>query len=188
MALIALGCSSDGDDEITGLESVESSTTSTTEATTTTTEATTTTLSEQAQAEADVAQLVTDFWLAPFDTSQNEYGAEYLTGLIAIRSAEYAESVTAEGQVAREIGQKTIEVTQVEVDLEAGQGTVDVCAGSYGEIVDLETLEQLAVEDPTYLTTSVYHVELTNDGWKISDLFPSQATNSPQLCEVTTSE
>lgn len=65
---------------------------------------------------------------------------------------------------------------------------MNVCAGSHGEIVDLETLEQLAVEDPTYLTTTVYHVERTDDGWKINDFFPSQATDSPELCEVSADE
>lgn len=184
---IAFAACSDGEDGLGAeLESAQNSTTTTTEATTTTTEATTTTLSEQAKAEADVAQLVTDYWLTEIDTSKGEVGLEFMTGLIKLRTQQWAEGLTEGGETLRDFaGQKRIEIQRVDVDLESGTGEVTACMGSGSEVLDLETLERVEIgSDPDFLSTSVLLVELTSQGWKINEMFASAATGSPELCEL----
>lgn len=186
VALSAAACSSGGDEPDLGLESGESSTTTTTSAPTTTTAETTTTLSEQAQAEADVAQVVTDYWLTEIDTAEGELGLEYLTGLIETRTQQWAEGLTATGQTLRDFeGQKRIEISRVQVDLGAGTAEVEACMGSGSEVLDIETLEQIEIgSNPDFLSTSVLLVEQTAAGWKIGEMFPTAATGSPELCEI----
>ncbi|MEM9654727.1 MAG: hypothetical protein AAGA65_21735 [Actinomycetota bacterium] len=187
LSLAAAACSSDGDDLDAELEAAPSSTStsSTTAETTTSTEATTTTLSEQAQAEADVAQLVTDYWLTEIDTSKGEIGLDFLTGAVAARNQEAMDRFNAEGRVLRDQGQKRIEVIEVDVNISDGQGEVTACMGSASEIVDAATQERIGnAADPDLLTTTLFLVEQTPDGWRISELFASVAAESPEFCEI----
>lgn len=186
LVFIAAACSSGGDAEVAELQSVESTTTTPVASTTTSTIATTTTLSEQAQAEADVAQLVTDFWLTEVDTSTGEVGLEFMTGLIETRTREWATGLADAGEGLRDFeGQKRVEVTSVEVDLQVGTGEVQACMGSGSEVIDLETRQQIDIgSDPEFLSTSRLLVLKTSEGWKISEIYPSVLTGNAELCEI----
>ncbi|MGH1492448.1 MAG: hypothetical protein ACRBK7_24175 [Acidimicrobiales bacterium] len=192
IALIACGaaCSNSNDDIDAAPPETESSTTTTvatTLAPTTTTIATTTTLSEQAIAEAEVEQLLLDWWLGPFDTSTDDkgMGLDHLTGLVERRIREYGQQLTEQGEILQHQGQERIEVVAVRVDLEDGKGEADICSGASGVFLDAETLEPTgAADDPEYLTTTLVYVELTPEGWKISELLPSVLTE-PETCEIT---
>ena len=183
--LILGACSSDPDD--TAASPSTSTTTTTVETTTTTTAPTTTTLSEQDKAEAEVEELVTEWFLRPYDSSKGEGWdrTENLTGLVRQRSLDVVEEFTSKGQLVRSGGGERIEITGVELDLEAGTGAVGTCAGSDSEIVDLETQEVLVSDDPNYLSTGEFLVELTDDGWKINEWYPTDATDDPVECEFT---
>ena len=184
--LMLVACSSDSPAD-TAISPSTSTTATTVETTTTTTAPTTTTLSEQDKVEADVEELVTEWFLKPFDTSKGVDGndLEDLTGLLRQRSIELVDEMTSNGQVLRSRGGERIEITHVEVDLNAGQGTVDACTGSDVEIFVTETQEVLVSDDPDYLTTGEFLVELTDDGWKINEWYPTQATDDPVECEFT---
>ncbi len=185
-SVLVLGaCSSDPTDETAA--SPSTSTTSTmVETTTTTTAPTTTALSEQDKAEAEIEQLVTEWYLEPYDSSQGQEGirVEYLTGLARQRAIEYADEIESQGRIARSRGGQQIEVTGIEVDLEAGEGALDACIGSDVEFIDNETQEVVGTEDPTYLTTSEFLVVLTDDGWKVTEWYSSLLEDTPTECEI----
>lgn len=140
----------------------------------------------RAQAEAEVEELVTEFWLSPFDTSTGELRLKYLTGLPARRLEEGVQQLEEQGQLIRNQGQESIQVTSVEVDLETGEGEITACTGESGERLDAETMERIVeAADPEYLTTTVFYFQLTPDGWKISEFVGSAESESPELCEIT---
>ncbi len=148
---------------------------------------TTTTVPEEEKAEADIEELVTDWYLQPFDTSNGVGGnrTENLTGLLRQRIIELVDELTSRGELVRSGGGERIEVIGVEVDLEASTGAVDVCNGSDSEVVVIETEEVLSSDDPNSLSTGEFLVELTDDGWKIDEWYPSRATGDPVECEFT---
>jgi len=169
-----------------GLETSESTATVTSAPSTTATSAEpATTLSELAEAELEVERVVEEWFVMPFDTSQGEAGLalEPLTGLIRQRRIDRAAQREADGQIERARGGDRIEVTNVEVDLAGGEAVVEACHGSDYEVVDAETGESLAADNPESLSTGEFFVELTSSGWKINEWYPSRATGEPIECE-----
>ncbi len=190
LSLLIGACGSDQEDETSDTTANTSSTTTTIEATTTTTTATTTTtLSEQDAAEAEVEQLVIDWWTAPADSSQgeNQEHLQYLTGLIRKRSIDSSTARTEDGQILVSNGDRPIEITDVLVDLETGRGELDACIADNAYFLDSETGEKVGEEgDPSFSFTSEFLVELTDDGWKIHEWYPSYNTGNPIECTIET--
>ncbi len=187
LSLFIGACGGDQEDQTSGTTANTSSTTTTIEATTTTAATTTTTLSEQDEAEAEVEQLVIDWWTAPADGSKGEEQEhlQYLTGLLEKRSNDYDTQLANEGQILFSDGDRPIEVTEVQIDLDAGSGEIDACTGDNASLVDAETGETIGTpSDPTNTWTSEFQVERTDDGWKISEWYASFNTGDPIECTI----
>lgn len=190
--VLTLGACGGGEDDEVGAEldaaaQAEAATTATTDdPPTTTTESTSTTLSELEQAEAEVARIVTEWYRFPIDTSLGEagYGLDGTTGLLRRRIVEFNAQLAADGQFMRTTEPGRIDVTAVSVDLTSGTAEVETCNASSTELVDAETNEVLASEEPTFATTSVFQLQLTDGSWLINEWLPSQATDDPVECEI----
>lgn len=190
---LAVGACSDGDDDAAALLEAAASATTTTAApsTTNTTAATaiasTTSLSEQRVAEVEIEALVTDWWIKAYDPEQGDAagGLEYTTGLMAARIEENRATAADEGYSRVSRGGATIQVTSMDIDVDEGQGIVNTCGGSDLIRLDAETGEPITDgDDPAYQTTSEFYVELTADGWRISEWVPSFNTGTPVECTV----
>ncbi len=189
LSLFIGACASDQENETSDAIANTSSTTTTIEATTTTAATTTTTLSEQDEAEAEVEQLVIDWWTSPIDSSlgEDEPGLEYLTGLIRKRTIDNNAALTDAGQVMVGNGNGPIEITDIRINPETGQGELDACTGDDSSVLDSETGEEVGeVSDPSFAFTSEFLVELTDDGWKIHEWYPSYNTGDPIECTIET--
>jgi hypothetical protein len=179
----------------------EASTTSTTETTTTTAEPSTTTqasttsttattatalVSERAQAEAEIRQVVTDWFEFLTDTSKGEvgFGLEGTTGLLRLRLQQLGESTTARGEILRATTPSPIEITSVRITFERGIAEVDACTGSTYQLLDAETLEVIESDDPTSTHTSLFQLQLVDGEWKINEWLPSGNTGEAVPCEI----
>jgi hypothetical protein len=179
----------------------EASTTSTTDATTTAAEPSTTTqasttstaattstavVSERAQAEAEIRQVVTDWYEFLIDTSKGEEGLNLdgTTGLLRRRLVESAERRTAQGQIVRATTPSPIEIAQVRISLEEGTAEADACTGSTYEYLDAETLEVIATDDPSITLTSLFQLRLVEGEWKITEWISSDVAGDPKPCEI----
>ena len=192
LVVLAVGCSGeDGlDESLADLDtSVTSVTTSSTveepAPTTSTTVASSTTLSEQAQAEAEIEEVITAWWTEGNGSPDPEQGLEYLTGQIARRVVESRAREAEEGYFIMTSGGSVIEVTLIEVDIDKGEATAYSCGGFDTSRFDIETLEPLKEpEDPTNQSTSEWTIELTPEGWKITNWYPSYNTGDPVECTI----
>lgn len=188
-ALVVMSACS-GSDDVAELpsEDPEPTTTTSTSATsesTTTASSTTTVLSETEVAEAEIEQLITEYWMNRFDPEgADDEGQQYLTGILATRTAENRAEREAQGQQLVEQGRSAIQITSVEAALDAGTGLATSCSGSDTALVDAETGEILGRDDPDFQFTSEWLVQQTDEGWKISEWYPSALTDSPELCAV----
>ncbi|MEM7274264.1 MAG: hypothetical protein AAF547_14370 [Actinomycetota bacterium] len=190
---LTIAACTDADDDIgaeldAAAEAAETSTTVTTAApSTTTSEATTTTLSERAQAEAEIRQVVTEWYEFPVDTSQGEeaLGVEQTTGLLRQRLLESLVLLEADGQILRISSIPPIEITSIAIDLENGTAEVDACTGPAAELVDAETLEVIAADDPTDTAESMFQLQLVDGTWLISDWIASGRADGNRIkCEI----
>jgi len=185
--LIAAACS-DADDDI-GAEldaAATSSTTTTPPSTTTTTEPTTTTLSDLELAEAEIRDVVTEWYQFPVDYALGEAGLrlEQTTGILRQRILESAAQLDAEGQILRALDVSPIEITAVRVSLEKGTAEVDACTASADGLLDAETLEVIAADNPNDASTSVFQLQLIDGQWKINEWISSALDGDPIDCEV----
>jgi hypothetical protein len=186
VALLAVSACSSNDD-IADLPPKNPSTTatpSTSSTSPTPTPSTTTTLSETEAAEAEIEQLLTDWWTGAYDGQGQDGGLEYLTGLIALRVTERVADYTAAGDETVNSQDSVIEIVTVAVDLEAGTGEATSCGGSSVLRRNIETGSVVFEDDPDFQFTSDWSLELTDDGWRIAEWIPSP-NNQTVLCTVT---
>jgi hypothetical protein len=183
LLLVAGACSNGSDD----LDLTNETTSTTAEASTTsTTEATTTTLSEREQAEAEIRQVVTDWYEFPIDSSQGEegLGLEGTTGLLRLRIVESLAQLEADGEIMRATVTPPIEITRVRISLAEGTAEVDACTGPALELVDAETLEVIDTDDPENTLTSLFQLQLVENEWKINEWISSDVAGDPDPCEI----
>lgn len=183
--LVVSACSND--DDIADLPPEDPSTTTTSSTTSTqptTTSSTTTTLSETQAAEAEIEQLLIDWWTGADDGLGPDGGTEYLTGLIETRVSELAAEEQAQGYESSNSQNSVIQVTSIAVDLEQGTAEATSCTGS--AVIQRSSADNAIVfaDDPTFLFTSDWIVVLTDEGWKISDWFPSANADEPEPCTI----
>lgn len=183
---LTLAACSGSDDETADLppEPPASSSSSTSTSTTASTTSTTPEADDDlAAAEAEIREVVEAWFLFPWDSAEGAVdgmGADFLTGPILERNRQQLDHLEAIGQIERNQGENTLEITAVDIDIEAGRATVDICGGSTLAILDAETLEVIQADDPTPLADT-FEVELTGEGWKIREWF---LTSEPVECEV----
>lgn len=183
--LVVAACSND--DDVADLPPEDPSTTtssSTTSTQPTTTSSTTATLSETQAAEAEIEQLLIDWWTKSFDGEGEDGGPEYLTGLLALRFTELVAATEANGNRGVNSQNSVIDVTSVAVDLAAGTGEATSCGGSAVLEVNRDTNEVVVDADPTFQFTSDWQLQLTEDGWRIAEWIPSANLAEPVLCTV----
>ncbi len=183
ITLFVGACGSETEDETDSTQAARSTSTTSTEATATTTA----TLSEQDKAEAEVEQLVIDWWTSPIDSSlgEDEPRHAYVTGLLRKRSIDNGNELAIEGQSLFGEGDGRIQVTEVLIDLDAGRGELNACTGDDSSIVDAATGEPVSeIGDPSFTFTSEFLVELTDDGWRIHEWYPSYNTGNPIECTI----
>jgi hypothetical protein len=190
VVLIAAACSGSSDELVLDESLVDPSSTttsSTVSVSSSTSEAvTTTSLSELGAAEAEVARVVEEWWVEPFDTSLGEEGLalEQTAGLLRQRTIELPARYEEAGQIHRSRGGDRIEIRAIGLDLDNGQAEVEACAGADYETVDAETGEVLVSDDPEYLTISDFYVQLIEGDWKIVEWVPTQNSDNPGVeCE-----
>jgi hypothetical protein len=194
LLLAARACSNGSDDDldltIEPTPTTAKAPTTTTEVSTSTeasaAEATTTTLSERGQAEAEIRQVVTDWYQFPMDTSKGEEGLNLkgTTGLLRLRILESAEQLEAEGEVMRSTGTPRIEITRVQISLAEGTAEVDACIGPSLELVDAETLEVIQSDNPNNTLTSLFQLQIIEGQWQINEWISSDVAGDPDPCEV----
>ena len=190
LVLLATACSGGDDSGLPTLEEAAETSTTTTPADTTTTTtppATTTTLSDLQQAEAEVERVVLAWHTFDIDTSVDSNTEEYLdllTGLQRQRVVEWYEDLAEAGAIRRSARPAPIEILSTSVDVDGGQGRIEVCIGSANEFVDAETLEILEVSDPDVTHLGEYELQVVNGEWKISNALTTALTDDPVECEV----
>ena len=188
--LLAPACSGGSDELVLDEGTVDTSSTIVTTASTapssTTTEAvTTTSLSELGAAEAEVARVVEEWFVAPFDTSLGEEGLalEQTAGLLRQRSIELLAEVEEAGEILRSRGGSRVEVRDIDLDLDKGQAEVEACANADYETVDAETGEVVSADDPEEFWISDFYVQRLEGDWKIIEWVPSRISPDPRRCE-----
>lgn len=190
--VLAAACTSDPEAEIDDAIAAQSTSTSsetTSEPAPTSSSSTTSTTdgdANAAAAEAEIERVLIGWWTSPYDSTLGEDQAyfDYLTGIVYQRSADRAEQHTRDGEVRRGEGAGLIDVTAIELDLERGRGTAAACTGSDHSLFDLDTDEAVELGDPNFTFTSEFRLEVTDDGWKISEWLPSFNTGNPIECTV----
>jgi hypothetical protein len=147
-------------------------------------EAPTTTPSERDQAEAEIRQVITNWYEFPIDTSKGEegLGLDGTTGPLRQRILESAKRRTAEGEILRSTAPHPIEITTVKINLEEGTAEADACTGSAAELLDAETLEVITTDDPDLTHTSRFYLQLVDEQWTIHEWLARSANPIP--CEV----
>jgi len=190
--LLAAAACSDGDDDV-GAEldaeadaAATSSTTTAPPSSTTTTEATSTTLSDLELAEAEIREVVTEWYQFPIDTSQDDSDSrlDFLTGLLRQRVIESNTRLETDGVIRRSRLPAPIEITGVAVELDDGTAEVEACTGSADEFVDAETLNVISADDPGDTTSSAFQLQLIDGQWKIAEWISSASGDEPITCEV----
>lgn len=189
--LAATACSNADDDTQAELDAAaEAAVTSTTAppSSTTTTEPTSTTLSDLEQAEAEIRQVVTEWYQFPLDYSLGDegLGLEQTTGLLRQRIIESAAQLEAEGQTLRSTEPSQIQITGIDIDLAGGAAEAEACTGSGTELVDTETLEVINSGDASETLTSVFQLRLVDGEWKIYEWLPSVLNGGAIECEIET--
>ena len=191
LLLLAFTACSDADADASGeLDAAgEAATTATTTTppSTTTTGAPSTTQSERELAEAEIRRVVIEWYEFPVDTSRGEeaLGVEQTTGLLRQRLLESLDQLEADGQIMRMNSTPPIEITAITIDLEDGTAEVDACTGPAAELVDAETLEVIAADDPTDTATSVFQLQLIDGKWLINEWLASGRDDGNRIeCEI----
>jgi hypothetical protein len=146
----------------------------------------TTTLSDLELVEAEVAQIVVDWWEMPIDTSslEDEVRLEPLTGLLRRRVIADTERLATEGKIRRSRSTAPIGVLGVAVDTEEGTAEVQACIGAADEVVDAESFEVIAAADPDMTVESLFQLQLVEQQWLISEWLPSTLNGGAVQCEV----
>ena len=204
--LFAAGCTS-SDSNDTAADEPETATTTeaqptttaepttTTEPTTTAEETTTTELTTtspplddpEAQARAEIEQVLISWANFPVDTANGAegFGLEYTTGLLQQRLTEAAQSLADEGQVQRSEGSDQAAIESIELDLEAGTARADFCQFSDVSLFDAETDELLSQDRALGPAISIAFMELTPDGWLVADFFFTHGLGDDfEPCEI----
>lgn len=190
--LLATAACSNADDDIgaeldAAAEAAETSSTTTTTrpSTTTTSEPSSTTLSELEAAEAEIRQVVIEWYEFPLDYSLGEegLGLEQTTGLLRQRIIESAAQLEAEGQILRSAAPARIEIVTVDIELEDGMAEVEACTAASAELLDADTLEVINATDPAPSTSS-FQLQLVEEEWKISEWVASGVEGTPIECEI----
>lgn len=187
LAVLLTGCSPDDIGELppdteTDLSADEPTTTTVEE--TTTSASTSTTLSATDVARAEIEQLIFNWWTQAYDGEGTEGATEYLTGLIETRISELAVEEQAQGLENTNTQNSVIDITSIDVDLDEGTAEATSCTGSAITQIDTATNEIVFADNPDFLFTSDWVLELTDDGWKIAEWFPSANGSDPELCTI----
>ncbi len=187
VAAIGAGCSSSDAGEVSAT-TVESSTTevvTTSEATTSTTLAeTTTTLSPEQIAEAEIEAVIKAWYEGPFDTSNGQagLGLESLTDPLRQRRIDTQATRAAAGQIQRRSATSPPIVSVLLVTVTGASATASVCHQGGHELLDVETMEVLAVDAGGSWDGEVL-LERVEGEWLVSEFFSGE-TNGGSRCEL----